>query len=110
VATAVLGVALHFLNAFLIVGAYFVASARISALARHPVRYGAAYGVVAYLVMNFVVVPLSAAPQGARTLPVIVNGVLIHIVGVGLPAAWFARAGAGRWTGRRAAISAAGGR
>jgi len=88
-----LGVALHFLIAFTIVGIYFVATRRAPALHRHPIIFGAVYGIVAYLVMNYVVVPLSATPGGGpKPAAVVVNGVLIHILGVGIPAALAARA------------------
>ena len=53
---------------------------------------GLLYGVVAYAVMNLVVVPLSAAGRSTFSLPVLVNGLLIHAFGVGLPSALFARA------------------
>ena len=42
------------------------------------------------VVMNAVVLPLSRAATGPRPLPVLLNGVLIHMLGVGLPAAWVA--------------------
>ena len=44
--------------------------------------------------MNYVVIPLSAAAGGGGLppAPVLINGVLIHIFGVGIPAVWFARA------------------
>ena len=42
--------------------------------------------------MNLIVVPLSAANGASKTLPVVINGLLIHMVGVGLPSALFARA------------------
>jgi hypothetical protein len=90
--TAALGLVLHFCIAFLIVATYYVASGRVRALVRHPIPWGMTYGVAAYLVMTFVVVPLSAAGGGLKTLPVVLNGLLIHIVGVGLPAALFSRA------------------
>jgi hypothetical protein len=38
------------------------------------------------------VLPLSNAGRGPFVLPVVINGVLIHMFGVGLPAALFARA------------------
>ena len=94
VTTALLGVALHFVVAFGIVGTYFLASVKIRALTTHPVICGAIYGVLAYLTMNDVVIPLSAIGPGGPAHPpaVVVNGVLIHIFGVGLPTAYFVRA------------------
>jgi hypothetical protein len=57
---------------------------------------GLLYGIAAYVVMNAVVVPLSAAGRGGLSWPlvvnaVLINGVLIHMFGVGLPASLFAR-------------------
>ena len=91
--TALLGVALHFFIATCIVATYALASRRRPDLQRRPFLWGPIYGVGVYLVMNFVVVPLSYAIPGHKTLPVVINGLLIHILGVGLPSALFARAG-----------------
>ena len=60
VATIVLGAGLHYFIASMFVVAYFLASLRLGVLRRHPVACGLAYGVLLYLVMNFVVLPLSA--------------------------------------------------
>lgn len=93
--TAVLGLALHFFIAFTIVLVFLLASRRLPMLTRRPVITGLLYGIAVYLVMTFVVVPASAA--GGRSLPawpVVLNGVLIHMVGVGLPASLAARAAA----------------
>jgi hypothetical protein len=91
-ATGILGIVLHFTVAFGIVTVYHLASRRIPALTRNPVPLGILYGLVAWVVMNFVVVPLSAARSAPPTLPVLVNGWLIHAFGVGLPSALTARA------------------
>ena len=89
--TAALGVFLHFLIAFLIVSIYFFASRRITILRTRPVLCGIAYGVVAYFVMTYAVVPMSNARSGGPfVLPVFINGLLIHAIGVGLPSALFA--------------------
>jgi hypothetical protein len=89
--TAVLGLLLHFGIAFTIVCVYYAATQWLPALARRPLVFGPLYGLVVYGVMNYVVLPLSAAVVGSgpKPLPVLVNGLLIHMVGVGLPAAWF---------------------
>lgn len=90
--TAVLGAALHFFIAFMVVATFFVASRYVALLRRSPVWSGLVYGVVVYLVMNFVVLPLSAARRGAFSWPVVANGLIIHMLGVGLPSSLFARA------------------
>jgi hypothetical protein len=82
VATAVLGLALHFTIAFAIVGVYFLASRRAPGLIRHPIACGLLYGILAYVVMNYVVIPLSATTRGTFSLPVFLNGILIHLFGV----------------------------
>jgi hypothetical protein len=96
-ATAALGLILHFIIAFGIVGTYFVVARAVPALTRRPFLTGPLYGLVAYGVMNYIVIPLSdAASGGAPPVPVLLNGLLIHAFGVGLPAALFARAAFGR--------------
>jgi uncharacterized membrane protein YagU involved in acid resistance len=99
--TAALGVGLHFCIAFAIVATYFVVSRRLRILTDRPVIFGLLYGVAVYFVMNMIVVPLSAAggSSAAPPWPVLVNGLLIHAVGVGLPSALFARAAAPRSRG-----------
>lgn len=91
--TALLGVAFHFVIATAIVAMYYAMSRTIGLLTRQPVAWGIAYGVLVYAFMNLVVLPLSAASHGPPTLPVLVNGLLIHALGVGVPSALFARWG-----------------
>jgi len=91
-AAACLGVALHFFIAFAIVTTYHVLSRRWTWLTRRPLIYGAIYGVIVYAIMTFIVVPLSAAGGGVPAPAVAANGLLIHIAGVGIPSALFARA------------------
>jgi hypothetical protein len=93
-ASAALGVVLHFLIATIIVAVLVLASRAVPLLAARPFLVGPLYGVAAYLVMNLIVVPLSAA-GGTAGLPrgaVLANGLLIHLIGVGLPAALAVRA------------------
>ncbi|MGH7557173.1 MAG: hypothetical protein ACREMD_05240 [Gemmatimonadota bacterium] len=93
-ATAALGVLLHFFIALVIVFTYHAASRRLPLLARRPLLHGPLYGLLVYAVMNLIVLPLSAAVVGPKSWPEVVNGVLIHILGVGLPSALSARAAA----------------
>jgi hypothetical protein len=89
--TALLGLFLHFLIAFIIVAIYVVASRYVRVLARRPIVCGLAYGIAAYFVMTYAVVPISNAGGAGRfALPVFVNGIVIHALGVGLPSALFA--------------------
>ena len=93
-----LGLGLHFFIAFAIVLTYHLASRRLRILVEHPVVCGVLYGLAVYVVMNFVVIPASAAPsRGAMATAVLVNGLLIHIFGVGLPAALSAAWASKRW-------------
>jgi hypothetical protein len=91
-ATAALGALLHTFIAFVVVLVYFLASRRLPVLREHPVLCGALYGVGVWLAMNFVVLPLSAAAVGPQVWPTVVNGLAIHVLGVGIPSALFARA------------------
>jgi hypothetical protein len=93
--TAALGVLLHFTIAFIIVAIYVVVSRFVPVLRRRWIICGLAFGVAAYFVMTFVVVPLSNAGPGRISfalpaLPILMNGLAIHALGVGLPAAYFA--------------------
>lgn len=87
--TALLGLLLHFVIAFGVVAVYLMATRFMPGLNRRPWLYGPLYGLVVYAVMNFVIVPMSAAALGSGPTPLIVraNGLLIHMFGVGLPAA-----------------------
>jgi hypothetical protein len=85
---AALGLALHFLIAAIVVACYVFASRSVAVLRERPIICGVVYGVLVYVVMNFVVIPNSMIGGRAvfNTFSV-VNGVLIHMFGVGLPAA-----------------------
>ena len=89
--TALLGAALHYFIAFMIVATFFVLSRYIALLRQRPILCGVLYGIGVYLFMNLVVLPLSNAGRGSVALPVVINGLLIHMFGVGLPAALFAK-------------------
>jgi hypothetical protein len=92
IGTAVLGLALHFLIALIVVAVYHLAATRITTLRNHPLLFGTAYGLAVYLVMNFIVLPLSAAGAPKLTLlPVVLNGLFAHVFCIGIPTALFAR-------------------
>lgn len=91
-ATAAVGLAFHYLNAFLFTAFFFAVAARVPALVRAPFLTGPAYGVFIYLVMNKVVVPLSLigprpTPPASRWVPEL----LVHMFFIGLTIAVAAR-------------------
>ena len=86
-ATAALGMALHFFIATTAAAVYVAASTRIGLLVERPVASGLAFGAAVYLFMKEVVVPLSLARPIAFTW----TGLLGHALLVGLPIALLAR-------------------
>ena len=89
--TALLGVFLHFTVATCIVGVYLIASRWVSILRRKTLLCGLAYGVIAFFVMNLVVVPLTRiGPQPLVWSAFNVGGLLVHIFLLGPAAAYFA--------------------
>ncbi len=86
--TAALGLALHYGIMAVMVAVYVLASRRLPILKARPVVTGLGYGVATYLVMNFVVLPLSRAGGGGHFVAAnFINGVFAHLVLVGLPIA-----------------------
>jgi hypothetical protein len=63
---AMLGLALQLAMSLIIAAVYVIAARRVSWLRRRWVAAGLAYGVVVFLVMNYVVVPLSAWARWPR--------------------------------------------
>jgi len=88
--TAALGLALHYLIALSMSVAYYFVAARWPRLRRQPVLCGAGYGLLLYGIMNYVVVPLSAAGRGSNDSLWITLSIAVHIVFIGIPIALFA--------------------
>src|SRR5687768_16391289 len=90
-ATAALGLLLHYLMMLLIAAIFYVLSRKLTFTLRRPFVWGAVYGVLVYLVMNWVVIPLSAVPGTRRYAAIaVVTGVLVHMFFIGGPIAWAA--------------------
>src|ERR1700683_314316 len=83
-ATAALGLAFHFLIAFTATTVFFVTSRKISFMIESPVLAGILYGIAVYLVMYWVVMPLSNF-HGTKTVTSSIIAVITHIICVGLP-------------------------
>jgi len=83
--SGILGLVFHFFIAFCAATVYSFAALRLSFLIHRPVISGALYGVAVFLVMNLIVLPLSAMPKRPVSAAGIVTQVVIHIFCVGLP-------------------------
>jgi uncharacterized membrane protein (DUF485 family) len=87
VPTAVLGVALEFLITFVATAVYYGTNRRLTFLTREAVVWGLLYGVAIYFFMNFIVVPLSAAPKFSHTWASRASDFAVHMFFIGLPMA-----------------------
>ncbi|MGH7579721.1 MAG: hypothetical protein ACREM9_06075, partial [Gemmatimonadales bacterium] len=70
---------------------YYLVSRRWAPLRERAVLAGAGYGLLLYGIMNYIVVPLSAAGPGAKDPLWIGLSVAVHIFLIGIPIALFAR-------------------
>jgi hypothetical protein len=86
-ATAALGVAIHFALAFFFATLYYVAAQRIAPLRSNAITFGLIYGAGIWLVMDLIVLPHSGVPASPFN-PVVFTAFLIdHAAFVGLPIA-----------------------
>ncbi len=87
--TWLLGLFLHFFIATTIAAIYCLSSQRLTFLREHFFVCGLFYGIAAWLVMNLVVLPLSAKHfHGPYQLGAMIQGILIHMFLIGLPIAF----------------------
>ena len=86
VATAAIGLCIHFLIAFCAAAVYVAASRVFRALTAQPIFGGLLYGVAVYLFMYGVVLRLRFG-----NVPLTPTGIVIHMFCVGLPIALAAR-------------------
>jgi hypothetical protein len=89
---AALGLALHFFIAFSAAAIYVAAAQALPVLTHRPLLCGVPYGVLIFAFMNLVVIPLSRTqPRTSISMLTLSTGLLIHMVGIGLPIALAAR-------------------
>jgi len=89
-ATAGLGLAIHFLIAFTAAAVFYAASRKLSSLTEHAVVSGLLYGIAVYIFMYWILVPL-VFPTAHHSMSRDVTAVIIHIVLIGLPIALVVR-------------------
>ncbi|HEX5942724.1 MAG TPA: hypothetical protein VFY66_10630 [Anaerolineales bacterium] len=85
-ATALLGLVLDFIMTTIMAGVFILSVDRIPLLRRHVIVGSILYGFGVFIVMNLIVLPLSAAPAlPAPSLWLLIELVLQHILLIGLP-------------------------
>ena len=90
--TYILGVLLHFFIACSAAATYYAASRRLRFLTEHPLVCGLFFGAAVEEVMSLVVLPLSALhARGPYELQDLIQGLLVHMVVVGLPISYSTR-------------------
>ena len=89
--TFLLGILLHFIVALCIAAVYYLASLRLPVLLHRAVVCGLMYGMLAYLGMNYVIIPLSAIGFRPFSFRLFLPAFIGHAFLVGLPIALLAR-------------------
>ena len=85
-AIAMLGLILEFIITIIIAGIFIFSADRIPLLRRYIIVGSLLYGFGVFIVMNFIVLPLSAAPPlPAPSMPLFIEMILEHVVLIGLP-------------------------
>jgi len=85
-ATAGLGLAIHFSIAFTAASVFYVGSRQFSFLTQHAVASGLLYGIAVYVFMYWLVVPL-AFVNAHHSISRDVTAVIVHMVLISLPIA-----------------------
>ena len=90
-ASAGLGLVLHFAVSLVVATIYILASRRVAVLRTQWVLMGLLFGAAVWVVMNLVVLPLTAVVPNPITTAALINGIIGHALFVGLPSAFFAK-------------------
>ena len=93
--SAAIGVLAHFFILNVAASFYYLAARRMPWLTRHALVSGVLFGLAIYVVMTFVVVPLSAASHGHSPWTAVLGQFAIHPL-LGVAIALIVQRGAGR--------------
>jgi hypothetical protein len=96
-ATAGLGLAIHFLIAFTAASVFYAASRRLAFLTQQAVISGLLYGIAVYVFMYWIVVPL-AFVSARHSISRDVTAVIVHMTLIGLPISLIVRSYSRRFT------------
>ena len=90
-ASAGLGLILHFAVWLVVAAIYVLESRRVPGLRSQWVLFGLLYGAVVWTGMNLVLLPHTAITHSTLTSAALANGLIGHALFVGLPSAFFAK-------------------
>lgn len=85
VLTALLGLFFHYFIAFSWTILFFVVYPKIKLSSRYKILVGLSYGVIVWIVMNIIVLPLSRVPRIPFHLSQFILGVIFLMLLIGLP-------------------------
>lgn len=88
---ALLGLALHFFIAFFWTVLFFIIYHHYKRMVRSPFLQGVFYGLFVWSIMNLLVLPLTNVPRSDFQWLGAIKGIVILIIAIGLPLAYFAR-------------------
>lgn len=86
ISTALIGALFHFIISFVVAAVFIISADRIPLLRRYAIPGSLVFGFGVFIVMSFIVLPLSQAPPlpPPTMLQLIVN-ILDHVLIIGLP-------------------------
>jgi uncharacterized membrane protein YagU involved in acid resistance len=82
---AIIGLLFHFMLAYVFAIAFYLIYPKIKLLSRNTIITGLVYGVIVWVIMNLVVLPLSNAPKLPFNPKQAAIGMAILMVCIGLP-------------------------
>jgi hypothetical protein len=80
---ALLGMGVLYATAVVEIATYRWLVRHLDAVARHPLRWALPYGALAFALLNWVVIPLSAAPEQQARGEWLAALLLIHVLAIG---------------------------
>lgn len=90
--TAFLGAVCHFFIAFSAATVFYAASRKLPFMTQHSMLAGALFGIAVYVVMYWIVKPLSLVRPRPFSLSETIVAIITHIICVGLPISLIVRA------------------
>jgi uncharacterized membrane protein YagU involved in acid resistance len=88
---ASIGLLLHYIIAFIWTIIFFLIYPKIPALKKNVAATAIGYGLLVGLLMNFIILPLSAVPPFHVELSKLIRAIVILIIAIGFPVSFFAK-------------------